>query len=241
MLICISGYSQELVRVESYPTTNSIKNENGIATVANFKVINLSKYGYYKIEPTRLENALKVATEKSINEIPFDCNNPERTKPLVLGKLNQYDDRLFEVTKSKDVNLSLFGLTGSLKKKDRLLQANFWVFKDFVCSPKPVIRAQVGMSLYITVSDLKVKLDDFTLKNLTAAAQIGKVKLKCRVQFFGLNNIVNFQDFNFEEGLNTDNYQKLIENWNKLKASFNKDTIVDPVIVTNITATLPKE
>lgn len=241
VLLCSGVFSQEFVRIKHYPTQNTIKDEKGVATVANYKALNLSQYGYRIIEPVRLENALKEAAGKASSEIRFDCSNPEDTKPRLLGQLNQYDDRLFDVTNTRDLNLSLFLISGSLRKKDRLLQANFWVFKDFVCDAKPAIRAQVGMSLYVTVTDLQIKLDEFTLKNLTAAAQLGKVKLKCRVQFFGLNNIINFQDFNFQDGLNANNYQKLIDNWNQLKASFNKDTVVDPVIVTNITATLPKD
>ncbi len=241
VLHCLAVFSQELVRDGIYPTQNTFKDNKGVATVANYKAINLSQYGYRVIDPGRLENALKEAATKASNEMRFDCNHPEDTKPRLLGQLNQYDDRMFDVTNTKDLNLSLFLISGSLRRKDKLLQANFWVFKDFVCGEKPAIRAQVGMSLYVTVTDLQIKLDEFTLKNLTAAAQLGKVKLKCRVQFFGLNNIINFQDFNFQDGLNASNYQKLVDNWNQLKASINKDTVVDPVIVTNITATLPKD
>ncbi|KQC00481.1 hypothetical protein [Pedobacter sp. Hv1] len=241
LFFCSTVFAQkDQERQQKYPEKNVVKMEKAIAIVNNFKAIDLSKFGYNMIAKERLDSVLKAAVETARATGSFDCNRPEDTKPLVLGKLNQYDDRMFDVTKTKNLNLRLFDIGGSLKKRDRLFQNNFWIFKDFHCPNARSTRAMIGMTLYITVKDLKIDLDEFTLKNLTMAAQLGKAKITYHIQFFGLNGVINFSDFNSTEILTQDNYTKIIDNWLKLKSSLNKNTIVDPVIIPNIIPVTPE-
>jgi len=164
----------------------------------------------------------------------FSCDNPEHTKPILLKNLNQIDERYFEVTNNLDVNVGLFGISGKVGKKDKLIQANFWLFRDCDCQNGKSTRALVGMTMYIHLANLDIDLKTPDLMSISAAAQLNHATASYHIQLFGVTEAVDLAALPTAGNLNYENYTKIIAEWDNLKKSLKSDSKVDPVIIPDI-------
>jgi hypothetical protein len=207
---------------------NVVKTANSL-TVKHFKNVDLSSYATpidtLKMKDAILNNVVPV-------ERVFTCTNPEGTKPLTFGGLNQLDQRVFDVTKTAGVDLSLWGITGSLGRNVRLIQASFWAFKDVYCDPKSV-RALVGFTLYIKTKNFKVDIGNMKIDKLIATIKTNNVQSTFNMSVYGLTESVDMSQFDLSDDLakSADGFLKVIAN---LKKDLKTNLKVDPVIIPNI-------
>jgi hypothetical protein len=217
---------------------NVIKTSSGLQ-VKNIKSIDLSKYGTSDQEKIQaLLNALKTNSDNNTPQV-FTCDNAQATKPRQLKDLNAIDDRAYEVTRNTGLNLTLWGISGSLNKRDILIQANFWAYKDCDCSNGTSTRALVGMVLYLHIKDLNIKVNSLSLPNISAAVQLGKASADYHLQMFGVTEAIDFADLPSLGDLSVENYSKITNAWDKIKRSLKTDAKIDPVIVSNILRSNP--
>jgi hypothetical protein len=212
---------------------NVIGESQGALKVKSFKNIDISSSASEDVPDTSQLITLAIKANSGERE-RFNCSSPSATKPLFLSELNQVDDRVFDVTNNLDVNLSLFGIQGSLGKGKRLIQANFWLSKDAECEGPKTVKALVGMSLYLVVSDLKIKLPDFTLGSISAAASLNKAKVQYHLRYYGVTNLIDFKLVPTAGSLTTSSYNKVLANWEKILEKLDTKTIIDPVLIPNI-------
>ena len=214
--------------------------------VDDYEKIDIDKFKVSKIPPTHKNEVQKTdsafkAMQKLLDSLmraktkitSFDCRNAEATKPLFLGNLNTIHSNVFDVTNSVGVKLDLFGISGVKDKNDILIQANFFIFKDFICADNTDTRALVGMTLYLHISNLKMSLTTKSLPNISAAVQLGKANASYQLRFYGLTESINFKDLPSIGDLNVDNYSKILSAWDKIKDAFDKNSPIDPVIIPN--------
>ncbi|MBS1532450.1 MAG: hypothetical protein JSU01_19260 [Bacteroidetes bacterium] len=177
----------------------------------------------------------KLQQNNMSNPGEFSCDNPEQTKPTLLKNLNQIDERYYDVTNNVDVNASLFGIGGKVGKKDKLIQANFWVFRDCDCQNGTSDRALVGMTMYVHLYNVDIDIKTLDLMSISAAAQINHASASYHIQLFGVTEAVDLANLPTVGNLNYDNYTKIMAEWDNLKKSLKSDSKVDPVIIPNIT------
>ena len=229
---------------ESAIAQNAIESKS-IFKVDDFSKIDLSKVktpakakkdSTSKIDSTSIKivahilDSLKNSTKKPIH---FDCNNAEASKPVILGDLNRIDTRVFDVTKSTNIDIGLFGGSATLAKNEVLIQANFIVYKDFICGDATTTRILVGMTLYLRVSDIKASVGYKSLPNISAEVQLKQGNASYQLQFYGLTKSINFGDLPDFGDLNVDNYSKIMTAWDKIKNSLDKNSEVDPIVIPN--------
>jgi len=183
----------------------------------------------------QIKNLSDSLIKTSRKKIEFNCLAPEKSN-FVLGDLNVIDEQAFDVTKSAGVNLSLFGVTGSLGKKETLIKKNFYVYRDFPCSDGTATRILIGMAMYIHIKDLKGNVSA-NLSNVSAAVQLGRGNAEYRLQIFGVTQNFDFKSLPSTGSLNVDNYSKILAAWDNVKSQFAKDFEVDPIIIPNVVAT----
>jgi hypothetical protein len=170
----------------------------------------------------------------NVKIVPFDCKNAEATKPLLIGSLNKIDTRVFDVTNSSNINLSLFGVVGNRAKNSVLMQANFMVYKDYPCDTGTT-RVMVGMTMYLYITNVntKVGVNLNSLPNISASVQLGLSSATYHLHFDGLTQTIDFKDLPDIGNLNIDSYTKIVSAWSKILEAINKDSPVDPIVIPN--------
>lgn len=222
-------------------------NENSnLIKIKNFKSVEFAnviesskKFSGNEKNTKDLTDMIKTLTDSLAQSIKknskFDCANPADTE-FVLGDLNVIDDQAYDVTNSLGVNLSLFGVTGKLGKKELLVKKNFYVYKDFSCNDSTTTRVLVGMAMYIYVTELKGDVGA-NISNISAAVQLGRGKASYRLQLFGVTKNVDFGSLPSSGSLNVENYSKILAAWDNIRGQFSKSFNVDPIFIPKVVAT----
>jgi hypothetical protein len=228
----ISSPSNVVATDANGQSLTNLRTSNTILQVDEFKSLDISQYA--TPASTMPEKLKKLMQNNTLDNGEFSCDNPEHTKPILLKNLNQIDERYFEVTNNLDVNVGLFGISGKVGKKDKLIQANFWLFRDCDCQNGKSTRALVGMTMYIHLANLDIDLKTPDLMSISAAAQLNHATASYHIQLFGVTEAVDLAALPTAGNLNYENYTKIIAEWDNLKKSLKSDSKVDPVIVPDI-------
>lgn len=194
-----------------------------------------------KIDPNTFLKLLKDDTApKDIGEnkiVPLDsiltattvCGSP---LPKTLGELNQIDKSSSIVTKKVGIDLSLFGISGGLNKKDVLIISNFITYRDYDCSAGRK-RVSVGMQIYIHATSKSYKVSTADIPKLAAAVELGYASADYHIHIFGLTNAndiyKNLPGTNFDVA----SYSKVVSSFDGIVSSLSNKMEIDP-IVTNI-------
>lgn len=228
----ISSPSNVVATDANGQSLTNLRTSNTILQVDEFKSIDISQYA--TPASAMAEKVKKLMQNNTLDNGEFSCDNPEHTKPILLKNLNQIDERYFEVTNNLDVNVGLFGISGKVGKKDKLIQANFWLFRDCDCQNGKSTRALVGMTMYIHLANLDIDLKTPDLMSISAAAQLNHATASYHIQLFGVTEAVDLAALPTAGNLNYENYTKIIAEWDNLKKSLKSDSKVDPVIIPDI-------
>lgn len=229
--VIVPATNTNMASANTQQSTNLLTS-NTILQVEEYKSIDMSQYATPASDMA--EKVKKLMQNNTLDNGEFSCDNPEHTKPILLKNLNQIDERYFEVTNNLDVNVGLFGISGKVGKKDKLIQANFWVFRDCDCQNGKSTRALVGMTMYIHLANLDIDLKTPDLMSISAAAQLNHATASYHIQLFGVTEAVDLANLPTAGNLNYDNYTKIIAEWDNLKRSLKSESKVDPVIIPDI-------
>ena len=149
--------------------------------------------------------------------------------PKFLGELNEIDKSSSIVTKTTGIDLSLWGISAGLGRKDVLIISNFITYKDYECNGGKK-RVSVGMQIYIHAISKTYKVKTADIKKLAAAVELGYASADYHLHIFGLTNAndiyKNLPGTNFD----VDSYSKIVSSFDGLVSSLSSKLKIDPIV-----------
>jgi hypothetical protein len=164
---------------------------------------------------------------------PKPANYPHSTTicgspfPTSLKDLNELRRNVSVISNIKNIDLTLFGVSGKLGKRDILVVSDFIKYKVYSCDGKKR-RIAVGMRLFLHVSDMTSKISVTNLAQLSAAVELNKAKANYEVYIFGLDDNGMYKNLP-SSSFNVDAYSKITSSFDNLFMGLSGDTRIDPI------------
>jgi hypothetical protein len=154
------------------------------------------------------------------------CGNPI---PKTLGELNQIDKSSSIISKTAGLDLSLWGVSGNLGKKDVLIISNFLSYKDFNCGGITK-RVAVGIQVYIHAISKSYRIQSADIVKLAANVELGKASADYHIHIFGLSNAKDVYKNLPPATFDVDSYAKITSSFDGLISGLSEKARIDPII-----------
>jgi hypothetical protein len=154
------------------------------------------------------------------------CGNPV---PRTLGELNQIDKSSSIISKTAGLDLSLWGVSGNLGRRDVLIISNFLSYKDFNCGGITK-RVAVGIQVYIHAISKSYKIHSADIVKLAANVELGKASADYHIHIFGLSNAKDVYKNLPPATFDVDSYAKITSSFDGLISGLSDKARIDPII-----------